>query len=281
MKCPKCGAAASKDDKICRNCGTVLKKEKKGFLSLFKKKKDPQGASNVPRLTTTAGSDAEVAKGKTIKLALIGVCVLVMIILILVLIFHVASGKGLKQAQKFAEHLGEKITSVEKELDAHLKDNSSYTVINKADSFDYIYESEDTVSIDDISFPEWTIGIVKTDAEKIDQVIFTDYRVLKKDSRGIKQDKRIDLSRFEKKTKISTVTDEIDMDPFRITYDLSYTKYEYRYYYKMDNGDIQAVCLTVTSDLNNKYLFYTSDDLFPFFVTDSSQTARASQLLQN
>lgn len=281
MKCPKCGTAASKEDKICRNCGTVLKKEKKGFLTLFKRQKKDQAASNVPRLTTTAGSDADVGKGRTIKLALIGVCVLVMIILILVLIFHVASGKGLKQAQRFAEHLGEKITSVEKELDAHLKDNSSYNIVNKADSFDYIYESEDDVSIDDITFPEWTIGIIKTDSEKIEQVIFTDYRVLKKDSRGIKQDRRFDLSRYDRKTKISTVTDDLDMDPFRIVYDLNYTKYEYRYYYKLDNGDIQAVCLTVTSDLNDKYIFSASEDIFPFFVTDSAPNARADQLLQN
>lgn len=281
MKCPKCGAAASKDDKICRNCGTVLKKEKKSFLSLFKRKKNDQSASNVPRLTTSAGGDVDSGKGRAIKLGLIGICVGVIIILILVLIFHVASGKGLKQAQRFAEHLGEKITNVEKELDAHLKDNSSYNIVNKSDSFDYIYESEDSVSIDDVTFPEWAIGIIKTDSEKIEQVIFTDYRVLKKDSRGEKQDRRLDLSRYDRKTKLSTVTDDLDMDPFRIVYDLNYTKYEYRYYYKLDNGDVQAVCLTVAADLNNKFIFATSEDIFPFFVTDSAPNARADQLLQN
>lgn len=281
MKCPKCGAAASKDDKICRNCGTVLKKEKKGLLGLFGGKKDSTDNSKVLRLETSAETAEAPRKGGMLKLALIFICIAAIVILVLMLIFHVASGKGLKQAQKFAEHIGEKITSVEKELDAHLKDNSSYNIVNKADSFDYIYESEDTVSIDDITFPEWTVGVIKTDSEKIDQVIFTDYRVLKKDSRGVKQDRRLDMSKYDRNTKFSTVTDDIGMDPFRIVYDLNYTKYEYRYYYKLDNGDVQAVVLTVTSDLNNKFLFSTSDDIFPFFVTDSAPTARASQLLQN
>ena len=75
----------------------------------------------------------------------------------------------------------------------------------------------------------------------------------------------IDLDKYDKKAKISAVLDEIDMDPFRITYDASFTKYEYRYFYKLDNGDMQSVILCVSADANEKYIFYTAEDIFPFY----------------
>ncbi|MBR1384399.1 MAG: zinc ribbon domain-containing protein [Ruminococcus sp.] len=273
MKCPKCGENVSKDDKICRNCGTVIKKEKKGFLSLFfgkKKKADP----GVPLLETKA-EGAIVNKFKYIKAAAAAGAVIIVILLIIILIFHVASGKGLKQAEKFAEYIGSKVTTAEQELEVHLKDNSAFSSVNKADSFDYIYESESRVTIEDVSFPEWTVTIMRTDSEKIDQVIFTDYRVLKKDVRGPKLDKRVDLDKFDKETKISSVLDEIDADPFRITYEDLYRKYEYRYYYKLDSGDAQGVILSVVCDYNNKYLYYVEEDIFPVSIVGGKLSARA------
>lgn len=273
MKCPKCGENVNKDDKICRNCGTVLKKEKNSFLgSLFSRKKKAP-APGVPLLETTA-EGAVVNKFKYIKAALAAGAVIIVITLIMVLIFHVASGKGLKQAEKFAGYIGSKVTSAEQELEVHLKDNSAFAAVNKADSFDYIYESESRVEVDDVSFPEWTVTIMRTDTEKIEQVIFTDYRVLKKDSRGKKLDKRVDLDKFEKNEKITNVLDEIDADPFRITYDDLYRKYEYRYYYKLDNGDIQGVILYITCDYNNKYLYYVDEDVFPVVLTGGKLSAR-------
>ena len=264
MKCPKCGENTSKDDRICRNCGTLLKKEKKGFLPFFGKKSKP---ANVPLLETTAKSTASAEKFKYVRMAAIVGVAAVVIILIIMLVFHVAAGKGRKQAEKFASYIGSKVTVAEKELDLHMKDSSTFHAVNKADSFDYIYESEDSIKVNEASFPEWAITVLKTEAEKIDQVIFTDYRILKKDPRGVKAGKRLDLDRYESKTKMTDVLDDLDIDPFRITYDVSFIKYEFRYYYELDNGDMQSVILNVVSNIDNKFMYSVSEDVDPILLT--------------
>ena len=268
LNCPKCKESVSKDDNICRNCGTVLKsgkKAKKGLIGIGTSKKE-SSSPKISLIDAKAGPERAVSKKWTyLRYCLIGAVVMLIIILIFILVMHLASGKGKKQAQNLAEYIGSKVTNAEKDLDLHLKDNSEFAVINRMDTFDYILESEDSIEINDTSFPEWSVTVIKTESEKIDQVIYTDYRVLKSDSRGKKKDKRIDLDKFDKKTKINTVLDEIDLDPFRITYDASFTKYEYRYFYKLDNGDMQSVILCVSADANEKYIFYTAEDIFPFY----------------
>ncbi|MBR4622477.1 MAG: zinc ribbon domain-containing protein [Ruminococcus sp.] len=267
MNCPKCNESVSKDDNICRNCGTVLrsaKKNKKGLLAIGTSKKESSPKITViDRKSGEARADAK--KWTYMRYGLIGGVILLIVILIIILVVHVASGKGKKTAKNLAEYIGSRVTNAEKDLDIHLKDNSEFAVINKMDTFDYIIESEDKIEIDDTSFPEWTVSVLKTDSEKIEQVIYTDYRVLKSDSRGEKLDKRIDLDKYDKQTKISTILDDIDFDPFRITYDVSFTKYEFRYYYKLDNGDMQSVILCVSADSNDKFIFYTSEDIYPFY----------------
>jgi len=272
MKCPKCGEKAAKDDRICRNCGTVLKKESKGFLLLGTKK----APSAVPALETksssshsaTRSSSASYDKSRILKTIGITAVGAVIIILVVVLVFHVASGKGQKQAEKLAEYIGNKVASAEKDLEINLKDNSSFSSVNKSDTFDFIYESEDSVKVNDVTFPEWAVTVTKTQSDKIEQVVFTDYRVLKKDARGEKTDKRFDLSKYDRNTKINTVLDDIDIKPFRITYDAAFRKYEYRYYYKLDSGDVQSVILTVNSNSDNKYMYSVSDDIYPIIFSN-------------
>ena len=271
MKCPNCGEKSDKKDKVCRNCGTVLKKER----SLLRSSKNKQGAGNVPLLETSAPS-AAAGKFKLIKLIVIAVVALIMILLVVTLLVHFASGKGRKNAESLAEYLGTSVGTAEDKLNLHLKDNSSYTILNRSDTFDYILESEDSVKIDDIKFPEWSVTVLKTSSEKIDTVIYTDYNILKNDSRGEKLEKRPDLDVYGRNTKVSTVLDAIGCDPFRISYELDFTRYEFRYCYELDNGDIQSVALTVSADLDGKYFYSTSEDLDPFFITSKAPSARSA-----
>lgn len=273
MKCPNCGEKSNKKDKVCRNCGTVLKKER----SFLKSSKSKQDAGSVPLLETSAPSDMPaVKKIRYIKLILAGVVILLVLLLIINLIIHIASGKGKKNAEKLSEYLGTSVGTAEDKLDIRLKDNSSFAIINKADTFDYILESDDSVNIDDIKFPEWTVTVMKTDSEKIDTVIYTDYKLLKSDSRGEKLDRRPDLDAYGRNTKISTVLDAIGCDPFRISYELGFTKYEFRFYYELDNGDMQSVALTISADLEDRYFYSTSEDLDPFFITSKAPSARSA-----
>ena len=275
MKCPSCGEKSNKKDKVCRNCGTVLKKER-SFLRSSPKPK--QEAANVPLLETSAPSDtSSVAKKfRLIKFVLAAVVLLLIVLLVINLVIHFASGKGKKNAENLSEYLGTNVGTAEDKLGIHLKDNSSYAIINKSDTFDYILESEDSVSIDDIKFPEWTVTVLKTTSEKIDTVIYTNYRQLKSDSRGEKLERRPDLDAYGRNTKIGTVLDAVGCEPFRISYALDFTKYEYRYYYELDNGDMQSVALVISADLEDRFFYSTSEDLDPFFITSKAPSARSS-----
>ncbi|MBR6874038.1 MAG: hypothetical protein IKN17_11100 [Ruminococcus sp.] len=235
-------------------------------------------AGGVPLLETSApskqGGGGLFAR---IKLIIIGIIALALVLLVITLIIHITRKEGKKTAENLAEYLGVNIATAEDKLEMHMKDNSAYAIINKSDSFDYILESEDEVNIDDIRFPEWTVTAFKTGSEKLETVVFSDYRVLKSDSRGTKLDKRPDLDSYGRNTKISTVLDAIECEPFRITYDLGFTRYEFRYCFEQDNGDIQSVILTVTADLEGRFFYSTSQDLDPFFIASKIPTARSTQ----
>ena len=275
MKCPNCGEKSEKKDKVCRNCGTLLKKER-SFLKTTPKLK--QESANVPLLETSAPSAASGgSKLKLIKLIVSAAALVAVVLLVITLVLHITSGKGKKSAESISEYLGTNVGTAEEKLDMHFKDDSAFGIINRADTFDYINESEDSVSIDDIKFPEWTVTILKTSSEKIDTVVYTDYNILKKDSRGKKLDRRPDLDAYGRNTKISTVIDAIDCDPFRISYALDGTKYEYRYCYELDNGDLQSMALIITADLEGKYFYSTSEELDPFFITSKTPSSRSAQ----
>ena len=234
-------------------------------------------AGKVPLLETSAPSEAPAAgKFRLIKLILIAAVLLLIVLLVINLVVHFASGKGKKNAEKLSEYLGTNVGTAEEKLGMHLKDNSSFAIINKSDTFDYILEAEDSVNIDDIKFPEWTVTVMKTTSEKIDNVIYTNYKLLKSDSRGEKLERRPDLDAYGRNTKIGTVLDAIGCEPFRISYALDFTKYEFRYYYELDNGDMQSVALVVSADLEDKYFYSTSEDLDPFFITSKAPSARSS-----
>lgn len=231
--------------------------------------------NNVPLLETKDPTAVVKKLGLVRKIAFCGAGALV-IVLAVMLVIRLSSGKGEKQARKLSEYLGTSVGTAEDKLDIHLKDNSSYSIINRADTFDYVYESEDNVSIDDIKFPEWTVTVIKTPSEKIDSVIYTDYEQLKSDSRGKLLDKRPDLDVYGRSTKIGTVLDEVDADPFRITYEADSTRYEFRYRYELDNGDVQSMALIITADNEGRYFYSTSEELDPFFITSKAPSARSA-----
>ena len=235
-------------------------------------------SSSVPLLETKAeNSSSGGFKLKSLKTIAILLVAAVVIVFAIILIIRLTTEEGKKKAEKLSEYLGTNVGSAEDKLNMHLKDNSAYAILNKSDAFDYIYESEDSVNISDIKFPEWTVTVIKTSSEKIDSVIYTDYNLLKSDSRGEKLAKRPDLDSFGRSTKMKTVLDAIDTSPFRIIYSLDSTKYEFRYCYELDNGDIQSVALIVCADLEGKYIYSSSEDLDPFFITSKVPSSRTNE----
>lgn len=264
MICPKCKKTVGENDAVCRNCGIALKEQKSkfDFKKLFKKKPKSSG----PQLKTVngkMGTVVQTVKENKLKVAAMGLALLLIIILVIVLVVHLSVGEGKKASLKFAECIGRELTEAEKDTGIHLKENSDFKGINNALAFDYIYESKDKVTVDDIAYPEWSVTVDLDKDNKIESVKYTDLKSIKDDSRGNKKDKYISLDRFDKGAKFNTISDEVDMDPYSITYKDENTTYVYKYYYMTESGDAQPIILSVTFDKDNKYLYDSVKQVYP------------------
>ncbi|MGN0601394.1 MAG: zinc ribbon domain-containing protein [Oscillospiraceae bacterium] len=257
MVCPKCRKTVGDNDAVCSNCGVALKepKKEKSIKGIFNKKKKA-ARENLKTVTKKA-------TGKKTKVILSVAAVILIIALVIVLAVHLTGDKGNKIAGEFAEFIGSPLSQAENDTGYHLKSDSAFRSVNKVIAFDEIYESEDEVRIDDISYPQWAVTVNLNQSNKIDSVVYTDFKSIKSDSRGEKKDKLINLEKFDKGTKFNTVADEIDLDPYSITYKSGNTTYVYKYYYETDYGDAQTVVLSVTFDSDDKFLYDSAEYVYP------------------
>ncbi|MBQ2581972.1 MAG: zinc ribbon domain-containing protein, partial [Ruminococcus sp.] len=134
---------------------------------------------------------------------------------------------------------------------------------NKALEFNYVEESEDSVKVDGITFPEWAVLITTDKSQNIKTVKYCDFKLLKKNIKGVECKKLINLDKFDKGASFDKVEDEIDIDPYSITYANDLITYRYRYWYDSDTGDEQQVVLDVSFDGDSKFLYYTSTMVYP------------------
>ena len=110
----------------------------------------------------------------------------------------------------------------------------------------------------------WVMMRSTTDkSQNIKTVKYCDFKLLKKNIKGVECKKLINLDKFDKGTPYSKVEDEIDIDPYSITYANDLVTYRYRYWYDSDSGDEQQVVLDVSFDGDNKFLYYTSTMVYP------------------
>ncbi len=262
MECPKCRKTVGENDAVCRNCGIALKEPKRKKFDI-KRFANNKRKSDLKTVDGKKGLMRIKLNENRIKVILAGVLVILILVLLFVLISHISGDKGNKTAQEFKEYIGRPVSVAEKDIAVHLKDESAFRGVNTALSFDYIYESEDEIEINNITYPEWTVTINIDKNEKIKNVVYTDFKTVEDDLRGYEKDKNISLDKFDKGAKYNTVTEEIDCDPYKITYNKDNTSYMYKYYYKTDNGDAQQVIVYAVFDDEDKFLYYSSELVYP------------------
>lgn len=268
MKCPNCGKTVGEHDGVCSNCGIALPEiidvEDTSIVKKFshKKEKAPLGT------TKPSGADKLRRKmgGRKGKLILIGVAVILLVVLVILIIVSLSSSKGRKIADKTMAYIGADIGMAEKDADVHFKDESAYKGLNNAVKYDYIYESDDDVKVDGITYPEWAVLVTVNENEKIDSVKYSNFKTLKADVNGKERDKVVNLDKFETGVSGKTVLDEIDLDYYSITYTKDTISYVYRYWYTTADGDKQPVVLNVSFDRDNDYLYYSSTLVYPAYM---------------
>lgn len=265
MDCPKCGKKVGDNDNVCSNCGVVIRESDdntKLSVKLFNKNSKKKN----PLETSTLGKTEKLRSkfgSKKLKILLGVVVIVLMIILIITLVISLTSGKGKKLAVNTSEYIGRTVAVAQSKLDVTFKNKSAYSGLNNTLKFDYVYESEDSVKVDGITYPEWAVMITLNEEHQIGSVRYCEFEMLKKDIRGEQGDTLINLDRFEAGTSYDKIQDVIDMEPYSITYEKNLVKYRYRYWYDSDTGDEQQVVLDVSFDGGNKFLDYKLTMLYP------------------
>lgn len=265
MDCPKCGKKIGENDNVCTNCGVVIKESSENTklsTKLFNKKNKKKNPLETSKLGTTEKLRSKFGM-KHLKILLAVIAVALIILLIITLFVSIASGKGKKLARKTAEYIGTTVAVAETKMDMHFIDKSAYAGLNRALEFNYVEESEDSVKVDGITYPEWAVLIVTDKKQKIQSVKYCDFKLLKKNIKGVECEKLINLDKFDKGASYDKVEDAIDIDPYSVTYSSDLVTYRYRYWYDSDTGDEQQVILDVSFDGENKFLYYTSTLVYP------------------
>ena len=272
MDCPKCHKPVGENDAVCKNCGLVLREEaakpkKAGLLGKrsSERKKDKTELSFVRPVKRDGGELS--APGRTafdkIRLGIIALIVIAVAVVVIVIILHFVSSGGEKTAEKLSEYINKPMSIAEDKVEIHLKEESAFDGVNNAVKFDYIYEADDDVKIDDVKYPEWSVGVNVDEDDDITSVTYTDFTVLEKNHKGIKRDGLINKDDFESGDKLKNVLSEIGLDAYSITYQIIGKTYVFKYYYTLDNGDARAVILTAVFDDDDRLDYVTSRFVFP------------------
>lgn len=279
MECPKCHKPVGDNDAVCKNCGLVLKADDaRAKKSLFSPKKSSERkkekaelsflkGGTASRVLSGGGEAAAVSgdKGLGFKLKLFGIALgaIALIVLIIVIIVNVMSKGGEKTAEKLSDYINKPVTAAEDKLEIHLKEESDFDGVNNAFAFDYIYEADDDVKVDEVKYPEWAITVKVDDDNDITSVTYSNIALLEKNYKGIKTDGKISIDNYDEGDKLSKVLDGIGLDPYSVTYQILGKTYVFKYYYHTDNGDSRRVILTAVFDPDDKLEYITSTDVFP------------------
>ena len=190
--------------------------------------------------------------------------VLAIIVFVIFIILHLSSSKGLRTARSISKFIGETTKVCENKLEISLKQESSFDVLNNAVDFDRVYEDkEKTVNADGITYPAWAVFIKTDSMGNILTVRLADFQTIEKNLQGEKKKAPINLEKFDKDATMASVQDEINLDPYSITYNSIGAKYVYKYHYTKANGDNQAVILTVKFTAKGKFDGYESKLIYP------------------
>lgn len=249
MVCKKCKEVLPDDAEVCTCCGAKIKHKKQ------KEKKNRLDAGDALKPKSSLSSKIKIVV--TVALAAVAAAIVIALIVSLV------SDDGKKTAEVLSEYIGQTMLEARNDSDIKVFDESKFSAVNNAMKFNYLVEDDDSVKVDGIKFPEWVVTVCLNDSDEIVTVTYTDFTTCKKNHKGQKADKVIDLDNVMKNEKYKNVEKEIDLDVYSIKYENAFITYTYKYYYEDEAGNEQAVRLTVTYNVNMEYQYYSSELVYP------------------
>ncbi len=261
LNCPKCGKHVGDHDAICPECGAELFIDTALADKLFEKKSEPFNAEPIIKERKKGEKRNKLPKGlssKKVRLILIAAAAVAVIIIAAVIIISISSSEGEKLAENASDFIGADFEIAEKKLDAKFKKESAYKGLTNVIQYNRAAESDESVRVDGVTYPEWAVLITTDEENRILTVKYADFEILKDDINGVKKDRVVNMDKFRSGSSKKDVDKEVDMDFYSATYTKDGVSYSYRYWYENDSGDKQPVVLAVNYDSDGQYVSYSS-----------------------
>ena len=208
---------------------------------------------NIQNGAKKAPEKKEKANKKAILITIgAGVVVVLVVLLVFFIVGLIKGNEGKKLALNLKNDLGKSIAMAEKNTGVTLKLSSQNTALKDIVNYDYIYEASSEVKVGGIKMPEWAVFVTVDGNDKISSVVYYDFKVLKKNWKGQKASAPIECEKIAYNMTKKEVDKLVSVSPLATTYSNDDTvTYLYKYYELDENGNEQAVRLSVTYSIDD------------------------------
>jgi hypothetical protein len=231
MVCPKCKTEITEDTDFCVICGaklTDLTPDESEIVEPRPRKKRELHKVSRHNLIKKLKVAAVIAAG----------------LLIAVVIIIVVSSLRTSEGRRIADNvpLGRNIEIVNSDTGVTFTRYAGNTVLPEISVFSYIYEAEDTITVDGIKLPDWCIMLSENGSGLIYKVTYYDFAMLGKSWKGQKSGVLPDTEAVEYGSKIAEAQKILGLRPYAIvtTNDDNTQKLVYRTHCEDEYGNVRV-----------------------------------------
>lgn len=154
---------------------------------------------------------------------------------------------GARYARTLAEQIGVSPDTAQKYARITMENTSAHACINMATKdYGHLFESKKTVQVSGVTIPEWLV-LAGTDNNVINEVVYYDYRQLKKYGNGVETSGHVKYEGINTGMDATAVQKYIGFPPLCTKYTSDSLVESYKYYYEDKNtGDTVSYTLHVT-----------------------------------
>jgi hypothetical protein len=231
MVCPKCKSEITEDTDFCGICGAKL------IEGVF-----DESESAEPRRREKKESHKQSRHNliKKLKIAGVAAAVLASAVLVIVIVTSLRTSEGMRIADKVP--LGRNIEIVNSDTGVYFERYSKNAIMSEIGTFSYIYESEESVTVDGIKLPEWAVMLSANTSGNIYKSTYYDFSVLGKSWKGSKKSALPDTEAIEYGSKVSEAQKILGLRPYAVvtTLDDNTQKLIYRTHAEDENGNVRV-----------------------------------------
>lgn len=241
MKCPECGVEINDNEVYCPKCGAEIIL---GDMTDDIRQEDTQDIGD----TKKQKRNNKDKKGKNrliIVLRIVGAAVVIALIIILI-VYIVGVTKSAAGRKVFdGVPLGRDIEYVSTQTGVEFLsgESSEYGAVNYIADYDYICESEKSVTVDGIMLPEWAVLLRENSAGSVDEAVLYNFGRLKHSWMGSRTAEKLETASVEYGMTIKSAERALGLKPYTIVKESmeNTSIYVYRYHYTDDESGNNCV----------------------------------------